>query len=337
MDILFNLVLLIVGFLLLMKGADFFVEGSSAVAKRMKVPSIVVGLTLVAVGTSLPELSVSVVASINNANEMSLGNVTGSNIFNLLMVLGISALFQKVNVKESIFKREWPFLIIITALAVFLVGDALWFGKLLSQVNVFSFDNGNLGAGSVGTLDGILLLLLFVGFIIWTVRYALKERTNEEEPTNDVLSVGKSIIYMLCGIVAIVLGGDWVVDAAEVIALKLGMSETLVGLTVVAMGTSLPELVTSAVAARKGEADIAVGNVIGSNIANLLLVLGLSATISPVTASVMASIDLAISLVFTVIVLIMAKANKGIGKKSGIVLILFYAVYMAYIIARQYL
>lgn len=337
MDILFNVVLLIVGFFLLMKGADFFVEGSSAVAKRLKVPSIVVGLTLVAVGTSLPELSVSMVASINNANEMSLGNVTGSNIFNLLMVLGISALFQKVNVKESIFKREWPFLIVITALAVFLVGDALWFGKVLGKVNIFSFDNGNLEVGSLGIVDGILLLMLFVGFIIWTVKYALKVRTNEEEPTTDVLSVGKSMVYILCGIIAIVLGGDWVVDAAEIIALKVGMSETLVGLTVVAMGTSLPELVTSAVAARKGEADIAVGNVIGSNIANLLLVLGSSSAISTVTASAMASIDLAISLVFTVVVLIMAKINKGISKKSGIVFILFYVMYMAYIIARQYL
>ncbi len=189
--------------------------------------------------------------------------------------------------------------------------------------------------GEVSRMDGFLLLVLFVGFIIWTVRYALKQRVAEEE-NEEILSNGKCAIFIIGGILAIVAGGELVVDSAKGLALAAGMSETLVGLTVVALGTSLPELVTSVVAARKGEADLAIGNVVGSNIANILLVLGAAAMISPVSVTMMNVMDAVIVLVSTVIVFIVSNTQKTIKRKEGILLVLMYAAYMIYIICRQY-
>ena len=326
MKVILDILLLLVGFLFLIKGADFFVDGSVAVARRLKVPSIVVGLTIVAVGTSLPELAVSSFASAKGSNAIAVSNVDGSNTFNLLMVLGVTALFASIKVKQSILKREFPFLAIISLILIFLLGDALWFGDII----------GNVTVGSVGRIDGILLLLLFVGFIAWTISYALRERTQGDD--GDILmSKSKCVWFILGGIVAIVVGGEVVVDCAKSLALAVGMSETLVGLTVVAMGTSLPELVTSAVAAKKGEADLAVGNVVGSNISNILLVLGVSATISPVTVTLNNAIDAVVALLVAVIVYVVAITSKKIERKEGILLIFIYCLYMAYIICRQYM
>lgn len=336
MKILFDIIILLAGFFLLIKGADFFVDGSVAIAKKLKIPSIVVGLTIVAIGTSLPELAVSSMASLKQSNAIAVSNVVGSNIFNLLMVLGITALFVNTNVKKSILRREFPLLTIISALLVFLAADALWFGDIIGDVNIFKFENGNATIGEVSRIDGILLLVLFVGFIIWTVMYALKERI-EEEIDEEIISNGKCALFILGGIVAIVLGGEAVVDSAKSIALSAGMSETLVGLTVVALGTSLPELVTSVVAGRKGEGDLAVGNVVGSNIANILLVLGSSAAISPVTVTTMNVIDAMVSVVATIVVFIVSATQKTIKRKEGILLVLIYAAYMVYIICRQYM
>ena len=288
MKTILDIILLLVGFVLLIKGADYFVDGSCAVAKRLRVPSIVIGLTIVAVGTSLPELAVSTFAAVKHSNAIALGNVVGSNIFNLLMVIGITALFKDMLVKKSILKREMPLLLIISVLLIFLAGDILWFGGIIKKNNIFLFENGSTMVGNVNRIDGILLLVLFVGFIAWTVSYALKE-----------------------------------------------MSETLVGLTIVAMGTSLPELVTSAVAASKGEADLAIGNVVGSNISNILLVLGLSAAISSVGVTAMNFVDIIVSLAATIIVFIVASTQRTIKKKEGIFLVIIYAFYMAYIICRQ--
>lgn len=337
MDIILDIVLLLVGFVFLIKGADYFVEGSSAIAKKMKIPSIVVGLTIVAVGTSLPELAVSTFAAAKGSNAIALSNVIGSNIFNLLMVLGITSLFASIAVKKSILKREMPFLLIITILVLFFAGDALWFGGIIGKINIFSFANGEETIGEVGRVDGILLLVLFVGFIAWTVNYALKQRENiEEENDGKIISNIRCAIYIIGGAAAIMIGGEVVVDCAKSIALAAGMSETLVGLTIVAMGTSLPELVTSAVAGSKGEADIAVGNVVGSNIANILLVLGLSATISPVAVTTMSLIDTGVSLIAAIIVFIVAGTGKKIKRKEGIFLVLIYVAYMAYIVCRQF-
>ena len=331
MKTILDIILLLVGFVLLIKGADYFVDGSCAVAKRLRVPSIVIGLTIVAVGTSLPELAVSTFAAVKHSNAIALGNVVGSNIFNLLMVIGITALFKDMLVKKSILKREMPLLLIISVLLIFLAGDILWFGGILKKNNIFLFENGSIMVGNVNRIDGILLLVLFVGFIAWTVSYALKERTEEDI----MLSKRKSAIFIVGGAIAIAVGGQVVVDSAKSLALAAGMSETLVGLTIVAMGTSLPELVTSAVAASKGEADLAIGNVVGSNISNILLVLGLSAAISSVGVTAMNFVDIIVSLAATIIVFIVASTQRTIKKKEGIFLVIIYAFYMAYIICRQ--
>ena len=274
MKTILDIILLLVGFVLLIKGADYFVDGSCAVAKRLRVPSIVIGLTIVAVGTSLPELAVSTFAAVKHSNAIALGNVVGSNIFNLLMVIGITALFKDMLVKKSILKREMPLLLILSVLLIFLAGDILWFGGIIKKNNIFLFENGSTMVGNVNRIDGILLLVLFVGFIAWTVSYALKERT-EEDGTDEVIMLSKikSAIFFVGGAIGIEVGGQVVVDCAKSLALAAGMSETLVGLTIVAMGTSLPELVTSVVAAKKGQNGMAAGNIIGSNIFNILLLL----------------------------------------------------------------
>ena len=217
-----------------------------------------------------------------------------------------------------------------------MAGDILWFGGIIKKNNIFLFENGSTMVGNVNRIDGILLLVLFVGFIAWTVSYALKERT-EEDGTDEVimLSKRKSAIFIVGGAIAIAVGGQVVVDSAKSLALAAGMSETLVGLTIVAMGTSLPELVTSAVAASKGEADLAIGNVVGSNLSNILLVLGLSAAISSVGVTAMNFVDIIVSLAATIIVFIVASTQRTIKKKEGIFLVIIYAFYMAYIICRQ--
>ena len=215
MKTILDIILLLVGFVLLIKGADYFVDGSCAVAKRLRVPSIVIGLTIVAVGTSLPELAVSTFAAVKHSNAIALGNVVGSNIFNLLMVIGITALFKDMLVKKSILKREMPLLLIISVLLIFLAGDILWFGGIIKKNNIFLFENGSTMVGNVNRIDGILLLVLFVGFIAWTVSYALKERT-EEDGTDEVimLSKRKSAIFIVGGAIAIAVGGQVVVDSA---------------------------------------------------------------------------------------------------------------------------
>lgn len=335
MKILLDIVFLLAGFVLLIKGADYFVDGSVAIAKKLKIPSIVVGLTIVAVGTSLPELAVSSLASLKQSNTIAVSNVVGSNIFNLLMVLGITALFTNINVKKSVLQREFPLLTIISAVLIFLTADKLWFGDVIGKINIFNFENGDMNIGEVGRMDGFLLLVLFAGFIVWTVRYALKQRVTEEED-GEILSNAKCALFIIGGILAIVAGGELVVESAKSLALATGMSPTLVGLTVVALGTSLPELVTSVVAGRKGEADLAIGNVVGSNIANVLLVLGAAAVISPVSVTIMNVMDAVIVLVATIIVFIVSATQKTIKRKEGMLLVLIYVAYMVYIICRQY-
>lgn len=335
MGIILDIVFLLIGFLFLIRGADYFVDGSCAIAKKLKIPSIVVGLTIVAMGTSLPELAVSSFAAAKGANAIAVSNVIGSNIFNALMVLGVTALFITINVNKSVLRREMPFLVGITLLTIFVTGDALWFGGIIGTINIFDFKYGNEIVGTVERIDGIMLLVLFVGFICWTVSYALKERENVPEEAEEAeWSNGKCALYIIGGVVIIAVGGEYVVNCAKSLALAMGMSETLVGLTVVALGTSLPELVTSAVAGRKGEGDIAVGNVVGSNIANILLVLGLSATISPIKVTAMSFIDTMVSLVVTIVVFVVAGTKKSIKRGEGLFLILIYLGYMAYIIFR---
>ena len=245
-------IFLIAGFILLIKGADFFVEGSSSVAKRLRVPSLIIGMTIVAMGTSFPECSVSVNASIAGSNGLAISNAVGSNIFNLMVVCGFCTLFCPLAVDKGTLKKEFPFSIIV-ALMLLAFGSA---GMVL------------------GRIDGIILALVFAIFLYWMVISAKKARTGGNQTGGDdyeIMPVWKCIFYILGGIIAIIIGGDVVVDSASKIAAQFGMSDNLIGLTVVAFGTSLPELVTSVVAAKKNEVDMALGNVIGSNIFNILV------------------------------------------------------------------
>lgn len=301
-------VLLLIGFVLLIKGADFFVEASSSVAKVLRVPSIIIGLTIVAFGTSAPELAVSTTASLAGNNEIAVGNVIGSNIFNLLVVLGACGAIRPFAVR-----LRWDFLASIgVALVLFLM-------IIRDQF--------------VSRPEAILLLVIFVSFMAMTVRDALINRVSAQEEFKALPPV-RCAVYIVGGIAAIVWGGDLVVDCASEIALSFGLSQTLVGLTVVALGTSLPELVTSVVASRKGENGLALGNVIGSNIFNILMVLGLSATVSPIAVNRLAVIDALCLIVFSVITWFLCRSKQRISKFEGVMMLLIYAVYLVYICVR---
>ncbi len=318
---------LIIGFFLLIKGADYFVDGSSSVAKILKVPAIVIGLTVVAFGTSLPEASVSITAALQGKNELAVSNVIGSNIFNLLVVLGASALVNPISVKWSVLKREFPFSIVITAvLLLSLVGFNV--RQIMDQDAQYYLSRR----------EGVVLFILFIVFLISAVWDALRSRKKQldskEIEDYKILSPLKSAVYILAGIIGIIIGGDFVVDSASAIARSFGLSQTFIGLTIVALGTSLPELVTSVVASKKGENDLAVGNVVGSNIFNILLILGASATISPITVTGLAIQDTVILIVASILVYICAVSKKGLSKLEGAMFLMFYAVFFAYILMR---
>lgn len=311
-EILWSVFLLVVGFVLLIKGADFFVEGSSAVAKMLKVPSIIIGLTIVAMGTSLPECAVSITASMTNNNALAVSNAVGSNIFNLMVVCGFCALFNPLAVEKSTLLKEFPFSVICAIL-------------LLA--------GGYLGM-ELGRADGLILLAVFVCFLIWMVRSALKARANAADEEYELLPVWKCILFIVGGIIAIKFGGDFVVEGASTVAAKMGLSQNLIGLTIVACGTSLPELVTSVVAARKNELDMALGNVIGSNIFNILFVLGIAASISPIAFIAENMVDIAILIVMSLLVWIFGWTKKRLDKAEGIIMLLMYAAYLVYICIR---
>lgn len=308
--------LLLVGFVLLMKGADFFVEGSASVAKKLRVPTFIIGITIVAMGTSAPECAVSISASIKGANTLAVSNVVGSNIFNLLAVCGICALIRPLTVDKSTVKKEFPFAIIV--------------GFVLLGLSAFKMN--------VSRLDGIVLLLMFAVFLYAMVRSALKSKkeitASEAEDGVKDISVVRCIIYVVLGLAAIIWGGDLVVDSASGIASKAGLSETLIGLTIVAIGTSLPELVTSFVAAKKGQMDMAVGNIIGSNIFNVLWIIGVAAAISPISIQMENMIDLIILGVVSLVSFFFVFRDHEIGRGEGIVMLLMYATFITYTCIR---
>ena len=321
------ILLLAVGFAFLVKGADFFVEGSSSIAKKLKVPPIIIGLTIVAMGTSLPETAVSVTASLVQNNELAVSNVVGSNIFNLMFVIGVCSILTPIMVQKATVVRDIPLSL----------GCAL----LLLVLGISGL--GDKAGMTLGHADGIIFLIVFGGYIFTMVRSAMKARAAgqkveiegvEECDNMKELSYGKSILFLIVGAAAIAFGGDLTVDTASRIAIELGMSQTLVGLTIVSIGTSLPELVTSVVAARKNEVDMAVGNAVGSNIFNILMVLGISSAISPVALIRENLIDIVLLMVFSVMVWIFAGTRKKIERKEGIIMVVVYLVYCAYIIAR---
>ena len=308
-----NIILLLLGFILLIKGADFFVDGASSISKKCNIPPVIIGLTVVAMGTSCPEAAVSIQAAINKSNAIAISNVSGSNTFNILVVIGACALFNKVLVQKDIIKRDYPVCIAVTLLTL-----------------VFLFDK------TISRVEGLILLAIFIGYIIAMVNSALKSKESVEDDIKEY-SVFLSIVFILGGLAAIVIGGDLVVDYASKIAKSLGMSQTLVGLTIVAMGTSLPELVTSVTAIKKGVVDLAVGNVIGSNIFNIVFVLGISSAISPISGlDIEAVIDFAFTAFVAIFSYFMCIKTKEFNKSKGITLIVVYVLYTAYIIARNY-
>lgn len=317
--------LLFLGFVLLIKGADFFVDGSSSVAKILKVPPIIIGLTVVAFGTSLPELSVSVTAALSGKNDLAVSNVLGSNIFNLLVVLGCCALVNPVQAQWSLLKKEFPFSIFITVILLLLDSD-FSVRKIIDGTESFC----------LGRAAGILFLILFAIFLYASVKTALRSREEMQEAEEEykMMSPVKSALYILGGIAGIALGGDLVVDSASSIAATFGLSQTFIGLTIVALGTSLPELVTSVVAAGKGENDLAVGNVVGSNIFNILLILGVSSTITPITLEVTAVYDTLILIAASIIVYVAAISKREIRKGEGAIFLLSYLMFFIYILIR---
>lgn len=304
-----NLLFLLIGFILLIKGADLFVEGSSSIAKKFKIPTMIIGLTIVAMGTSAPEASVSITSSMIGQNDMSVANVVGSNFFNILVVLGMSSLISKLPVKDNTIKNDVPFLTFISIITL-----------------IFAIDL------KISRFEGFIFLSLFTWFILSLIKNA-KLNKEEVEVVNE-LPMFKTILYVFVGLAGIVLGGDLTVDGASAIATQFGLSENLIGLTIVAVGTSLPEFVTSVIATRKGETEIAIGNVVGSNIFNILFVLGIASVISPMTISIEAGIDIIFMIFITILLFINMKQEKFIMKKHGLIYLVMYITYMLYTILR---
>ena len=311
-SIIIQVVLLLVGFVFLIKGSDFFVDGASSIASILKVPTIIVGLTIVALGTSAPEAAVSITSSLTGSNAMAVSNVIGSNLFNMLMVIGIAALMSNLLMEKSVLEKDLPFLVGITALwAIFIV---------------IGWDITN--------IEGIILLLIMVAYINFLI-YDTKKSGGANDVEKPKFNLPMSIIFMIIGLAGIVIGGDLVVDSASAIAIAFGMSETLVGLTIVAIGTSLPELVTSITALKKGENQLVIGNVIGSNIFNILFVLGASSAISAIPLDSSMLIDVVFMLLVTILCFIFGKTQDKYDKREGVILIALFIAYMAFAILRN--
>ena len=301
--------LLLIGFVLLIKGADFFVDGSSSLARIMKVPSVIIGLTIVAMGTSAPEASVSVNAALAGSNDIAISNVIGSNLFNGLVVVGLCAFMAGFKTNPEILKRDMPLNIIVTAILCIMLLDR-----------------------HINHIEGIILLISMAVYIAVMVISALKNRETADECK--ILSLPKSLIFIIGGLIAVIFGGTLVVDNACLIAKDFGVSENFIGLTIIAIGTSLPELVTSITATRKGDSGLALGNAIGSNLFNILFILGMSATICPLNVLSESIIDCIILLVSAVILYVFARTKKTMNRWEGIVCVFLYVGYTAYLLIR---
>lgn len=327
MTMVLNIVLLVVGFVLLIKGADYFVEGSASIARMLKVPGVIIGLTIVAMGTSAPELAVSVSAGLSGSNAIAVSNVVGSNIFNLLAVLGVCAILKPLPVDEGIKKRDYPISLIANLLVGLLAGNLLLTGKCSGV------QDSDAVAGTLFQWNGLVLVVIFIAYVAYTIYIAKKNRVEGEE--EEALPLWKSLLFIILGLAAIIIGGQLVVENAKSLALAWGMSETLVGLTIVAIGTSLPELVTSVVASKKGQNGMAIGNVVGSNIFNLLLILGVSSSLHPISIAMASFIDIATLLGVSLIAYIFVCTGKKINRTEGIILVALYVAYTAYAIIRN--
>lgn len=304
-----ELILLIIGFVMLVKGADFFVGSAVCIADRFHIPPIIIGLTIVAMGTSAPEAAVSITSAFQGAADITVGNIVGSNIMNVLLILGLSAAIIPLAVTKSTIRVELPFLAAITALMLILGID-----------------------GKIALIDGLILITCFALYIGYLISRTLKYSSQSEEEEITTMKMSKAIPLLIGGMGLIVLGSNIAVDAATEIARILGMSERTIGLTIVALGTSLPELVTSVSAAIKGNADIAIGNIVGSNIFNILFVIGISALIIPVPFAAAFIPDMIISLVAAVFLFFVCKFNHKLPRWAGFIMLAGYAGYMFYLL-----
>lgn len=316
-------ILLIVGFALLIKGADYFVEGSSNIAALLKIPPIIIGLTIVSFGTSSPEASVSIMAAIDGNAGVTLGNVIGSNIFNITFVIGVTAFLNPLKVESDTIRKEIPFTLLASVALLVVVSDiALQF----------------ISKNTITRGDGFILLLFFAIFMYYI--FELARNSREKGVVSNAEASGssswlKNILFTVGGLAGIIFGGDLVVDSSTKIAYSLGMSETLVGLTIVAVGTSLPELITSVTAAYKKLSEIALGNIVGSNIFNILFVLGASSVISPLPVDSKLFTDIIMMIVLTIVLFFFSRSHYKIGKIEGIIMAVAYILYMVFIILRN--
>ena len=307
-----DLICLIGGLALILIGANALTDGSAAVAKKFRISDLVIGLTIVAFGTSAPELVISLLSSIKGSAEMAIGNVVGSNIFNILGIIGVCALLKELKLGENVLNKDMPFLLIVSLLVV---------GFIL-----LSWD--------LTRIEGIVLLILIIGYTAHLV-YTSKKSKGADFVEKPKFGIGRSIVYVVVGLAAIILGAQLVVNSSSYIAMACGMSETLVGLTIVAIGTSLPELVTSLTALKRDENQLVIGNVIGSNIFNILFVLGLSSTITPIPVNSNMIVDLGLMIIVTILCLIFGKTQSKFDRKEGIILLGLFILYMAFVIFRN--
>ena len=307
MEMIFSLLLLAVGFVMLVKGADWFVDGASGIAARLGIPQLVIGLTIVAMGTSAPEAAVSISAALKGSADITIGNIVGSNILNIFIILGLASAIVPIAVAKSTIRIDIPFMLAISGVLLALGWD-----------------------GTVTLTDGLILLVLFAGYLGYMLYMAKKGGEEGEEIKN--LKLWQALLYTVLGLALIVWGADVAVDAATALARIFGLSERFIGLTVVALGTSLPELFTSVTAARKGNADIAIGNIVGSNIFNILFVVGLSAMIVPVPFTPNFRIDTIVAIAAGVMLLLCSLKQKKLVRRHGIAMLLCYGAYFLYLL-----
>jgi cation:H+ antiporter len=303
---IFDILFIVLGVALVLYGADKLTEGASALARKMNVPEIIIGLTIVAAGTSAPELFVSLVSALNDTPDMAVGNVVGSNTMNCMLIVGCAAMVAPMIISPSTVKKDIPFSVLASVLLILVAFDRF-----------------------VSRLDGIILLIGFAVFMTYTL---MQVKKGSSETVKESSPVWKNILYLVFGLAGLVIGSNLFVDSASDVALTLGISEGVVGLTIVAGGTSLPELATSVVAARKGQSAIAIGNVIGSNVFNILLILGLTSTISPMEIEGITTIDMAVMLLSVILVWQFSRTRYTVERWEGAVLVLGYLAYLAWML-----
>lgn len=311
MDIFLALVMLVAGFVALVKGADWFVDGTSSIAAKLGIPQLIIGLTIVAMGTSAPEAAVSITASFAGSADITIGNILGSNILNILVILGLAALFTSIKVAKSTIRIEIPFVIGISAVILLLGWD-----------------------GAVSRLDGVILWVLFLvymGYLFWMAK---KGNADDAEEINTDRAIWKSILLGVIGLILIILGSDIAVEGASRLARMLGLSERLIGLTIVALGTSLPELCTSVAAARRGNADIAIGNIVGSNIFNILFVVGTASLVNPIPFASAFITDALIAIATAALLLLLTLRRKKLTRTGGIIMLVCYVAYFFVLLYR---